>query len=191
LFYPKRPKNKNILCIETYWDENEFEPTSNMTPLLDFVTTARGTGYTYRLSHTIEELTYILSTVKPSKCNLIIFAFHGRSDKILLGNKSEFIVSFLDLAKLMGRRFEGCGIHFSACSVLNSFEENIYEFIDMTGASFLTGYGQSVDYIEAGLMDMAFIGKWFRYKNTRSLFKNLKHSYKDFIKENNFLYFAR
>jgi len=191
LFYPKKVKGKNIICLESHWGGETLEPRTSIKPMLDFITIARGTQYSYNLVHTKEEFSYILTSINPKHYKMLLLAFHGRSEEILMGANSEFEVTLQELSGIMGTRFEGYGVHFSSCSVLKAEEESIRDFMYKTDVAFVTGYGQGVDYIESGLMDLAYLGRWFHYKSVGAMFTSVRKSYKDFIKENDFIYYTR
>ena len=191
MFYPRKVKGKNILCLESHWGGSTIEPRASVKPLLDYITTGRGTSYTYNFVYTREEFKYILENVNVKKHNLLFLAFHGKPGNIMLGKDGESLIDMDELSGILDGRFSGYGIHFSSCSVLNLDEEKVTDFVSDTGASFVSGYGQGVDYNEGALMDMAFLSKWFYYRNMTSMFKSIKKSYKDFIKENNFLWYLK
>lgn len=191
MLYDKKVKHKNILCLESHWGGSQFEPRTSIKPILDYMTISRGTSYQYHFGHTKEEFRYVLENARTKDFNLLLLAFHGKPEKIFLGVDSEFTITFEELLEMMGDNFAGYGVHFSSCSVLNSSDERIREFIKQSGISFVTGYGQGVDYIEGEVMDFAYLGRWFKYKSNKSLFNSIEKSYGDLIKENNFKYYLR
>lgn len=188
MFYPKRVRKKNIFCIESHWGGTLTEPKPSVKPILEFCSVARGTKYSHQIVHTKEEFLYWINKASAKNANLLFFAFHGKPENIYLGAYQEFIINLDEIADLLGTRFAGSGLHFSSCSVLNISENKIKEFIRRTGLSFVSGYGQGVDYIESAAMDLAFLGKWYSYKSAAHLNNAITSSYGDLIKENKFIF---
>ena len=191
MVYDKKVTGKNILCLESHWGGSFKEPKLTVKPILDYITIARGNRYAYHLGYTREELTQFLSDIPARDYNLLFMAFHGRPGKITFGMDYKNRLSFNELADIMGTRFHGYGIHFASCSVLKDNEKDVRDFMEKTQVAFVSGYGQGVDYIEGALMDTAFLGKWIWYKSASMAFKNIKQAYKDFIKENKFIWYLQ
>lgn len=189
MFYPKKVRKKSIFCIESHWGGTLVEPKPSVKPILEFCSVARGTKYTHHIVHTRDAFEYAIRNSKPKDANLLFFAFHGSPENIYLGTNQEFLVNIDEIAELLGTRFSGSGLHFSSCSVLNISDEKANEFLKKTGLSFVSGYGQGIDYIESAAMDLAFLGKWYSYKSIGHLTKSIASSYGDLINENQFKFY--
>lgn len=188
-FYSTIVKNKSILCLESHWVKPVEEPRPSIKPILQYASVGRGTSFAYHFLSTKEELVYWLVNTPSKSYDLLVLAFHGRPEEILIGRNQEVGLYLDELENIVGKKLMGKGLHFSSCSVLNTSKKRIMDFIKNTGASFVSGYAQGIDYIEGAVMDLAFLGRWYQYKRIASLDKSLRRSYGDFIRENKFKFY--
>lgn len=185
----RRKYRKGILCVESNWDGFVTEPKSGMKSFMDYITTNQGISQSYNFINTPVELEYVLKNVNPSKFSFLYMGFHGRPNAIKLGLNKEFVVTLDELSEMMGSRFSGYGIHFASCSSLYIEDEQLRNFKQKTGVSFITGYTTDVDWDESSLMDLAFINRWIYSKNYKTMFDNLLRDYKSLVNLNGFVWY--
>jgi hypothetical protein len=182
-------RNKRILAFESNWDGFVVEPKSGMKTLMDFITTNKGTQYSYNFINTPVEFKYTIENVNPSKFSLLYLGFHGKPNAIRMGLNKEFIITLDNLAEMMGNRFTGYGIHFASCAVMDIDKNLLWDFKRSTGAAFISGYTNYVDFDESSLMDLALLNRWIYSVNYGTMFKKLERDYKSFIGLNGFTWY--
>lgn len=187
----KKKTNKGIIAIES-WDGSQMnEPRGGMKSLINFVSDFHESKFSFNFLYTPEELRYILQNTPTRNFSLLYLALHGKPDRIQTGMYSEFEITLDQLAKMMGRRFEGFGVHLASCAVMSSSEESIYDFMNKTGVLFVSGYRNYVDFISSSLVDLALINNWMFAKNYKRMFENMyKSALKQLLIENGFEYYA-
>ena len=183
-------KSKGIIAIESWDGKTVDEPRGGMRSLLNFVSDFHQTKFSYNFLYTPEEMRYILGNIPTRSFSLLYLALHGKPDKIQTGMYSEFEITLEQLAGMMGRRFEGFGLHLASCAVMSSEEESIRNFMDKTGILFISGYKKYVDFISSSLVDLALINSWMFAKNYRLMFEKMyKSPIKALLNENGFKYY--
>lgn len=180
---------KGIISLES-WDGSNSENAS-MQPILRFVSDFHGTKNYYKFLYTPEEMKYILNNVPTRNFSLLYLALHGNPEKIHTGMYTEFEISLNDLAEMMGKRFQGFGLHLASCAVMSSSQESIYDFMDKTGILFMSGYTKYVDFISSSLVDISIINSWMFARNYKLMFEKMfKSSIRQLLNENGFTYYA-
>lgn len=186
----KKKTNKSIIAIESWDGSSMSEPRGGMKSLINFVSEFHETKFSFNFLYTPEELNYILQNIPTRNFSLLYLALHGKPDKIQTGMYSEFEITLEQLAEMMGRRFEGFGLHLASCAVMSSEEESIRDFMDKTGILFISGYKKYVDFISSSLVDLALINSWMFAKNYRLMFEKMyKSPMKALLNENGFKYY--
>ncbi len=56
----------------------------------------------------------------------------------------------------MNGRWKGKAVHFSSCDTLNTDAEAISAFRKETQAALVSGYKESIDFLDGALMDLVF-----------------------------------
>jgi len=185
----KKRTTKGIISLES-WDGSDSENAS-MQPILRFVSDFHGTKNYYKFLYTPEEMKYILNNVPTRNFSLLYLALHGNPNKIHTGMYTEFEISLNDLAEMMGKRFQGFGLHLASCAVMSSSQESIYDFMDKTGILFMSGYDRYVDFMSSSLVDLSLINNWMFARNYKLMFKKMfKSSVRQLLNENGFTYYA-
>lgn len=185
----RKRSGKNILCLEGNWDGFVLEPKSGMKSLLDFITANQGTYYSYNFINTIEEFKYVLDNTNTRNFSMLYLGFHGKPNSIITGRYKEFEIQIQDLAKMLGKKFSGYGIHFASCAVLDVNDEVLRSFKDETELAFISGYTKNVDFEESSLTDLALINRWMHSKKYGKMFTNMQKTYKSIILENGFRFY--
>jgi hypothetical protein len=182
-----RNRRKNIIAIEA-WENYELEPRAGMKSLLDFLTITNQTGYNYNFVYTPTELKYILETIPTKNYSLLYFALHGYPEQISLGSKTEFEIGLDQLAEWMGYRFQGFGLHFASCAIMNSWEDTLSSFKQKTGLAFISGFTRYVEFQSSAIVDHALIAEWAYSRSYRRMFDRLTNNHKTLLKNNGFEY---
>jgi len=187
----RKRNGKGIISIESWDGKIVNEPRGGMRSLLTFVSEFHQTPLNHNFLYTPEEMGYVLRNVSTRNNSLLYLALHGQPEAVQIGMYSEFNITLNELATMMGRRFEGFGMHLASCAVMSSSEESIYDFMDKTGVLFVSGYDSYVDFISSSLVDLALINSWMFSKNYNLMFKRMyKSPIKHLLVENGFKYFT-
>ena len=85
-----------------------------------------------------------------------------------------------ELAEMMGERFAGWKIHFGSCRTLASLNRGWFKW--QVGAQILSGYTESVDWIQSMAMDMFLMNESYRYTRPHNLRKRMEKLVPDLMK---------
>lgn len=181
----RKRQNKNIIAIEA-WENYELEPRAGMKSLLDFLTLTNQIKYNYNFIYTPTELKYILETIPTKQYSFLYVALHGYPEKINLGSQTEFEIKLSELASWMGRRFEGYGLHFASCAIMNSWVDTLSSFKGLTGLSFVSGFTKFVDFNSSAVVDHILINEWAYSRSYRKMFSRITGTHKKLLQENGF-----
>ena len=96
-----------------------------------------------------------------------------------------------ELADIMKQRFKGWTIHFGSCNTLKAKDEDLKEFVKVTGASLVTGYTKYVEWSESAALDILLFGRLQYYKSPKHLGHFLETKYPDLIEINGFRFFSK
>lgn len=190
ILYPCRnPKGKKscvdimkILCFESAWsdDPDDEQTVSN---LLQDLYNSDGIDYEVEYCVTKRQLQ---NRVKSSskKCDVVYFATHGKPGKLIIGGKDN--VDLLTLSEWMDGKFAGKVIYLSACSILDLDDKTLRAIVNRTGAKYICGYSNDVDWMEGRALDTLVLQKIKQYKRPSWLWKHLKKQYGDLMKKTGF-----
>jgi hypothetical protein len=170
---------KNIVCLESLWDE-DLENRLSVLPILELTARTTNAKFVYLTCNTRAELRHNLGLFKRgSAYNILVLAFHGDPGEIELpGN---VLVSIENLAEMMRRRFAGWIVHFASCGTVKVDEERMAAFVAATGVAMVTGYVNLVDWTEGTVMDLLLL-RWLQYyRNLGAFLKHLHKSYPDLV----------
>jgi len=183
----RQRNGKNIIAIES-WENYDLEPRAGMKTLLDFLSITNKTKYNYNFIYTPTELKYIMKTIPTKTYSLIYVALHGTPEKIQTGSNTEFEITLSELAETMGNRFEGFGLHFASCAVMNSWQDTLLSFKDKTGLAFVSGFTHYVDFQSSAIVDHALISEWIYSRSYKRMFDRLTETHKKLFQKNAFEY---
>jgi hypothetical protein len=140
--------SKNIACLEGLWDDN-LENRITAAALLDLVTKISETQFTILTCNTREEFEFNISKLFISRVKrhyrVLYLVFHGEPGLIFLSD--EVPLSLEELAGIMGYRFKGWVVHFSACSTLAVPDARLKRFIRDTKVSLVIGYTKDMYWV--------------------------------------------
>jgi len=171
---------KNIVCLESLWDD-DLENRLSMLPVMELTARTTNAKFVCLTCNTKAELKHNLSLFgKMKSYGILVLAFHGDTGKIELpGN---IPVSIESLSDMMKRRFAGWVLHFSTCDTVHVDEARMTRFVEETGVAVVTGYTREVEWIESSIMDLLLL-RWMQYyRNVGALMRHLNKSYPDLIK---------
>ena len=90
------------------------------------------------------------------------------------------------LTELARGRLNGCLVHFGSC--WTALDDNqLYDFLETTGAAVVTGYTKSVDWIDSASMDLLILDWAKEYSNAKSLIDKIADTYSGLQQETGFV----
>lgn len=170
---------KNIICLESLWDE-DLENRLSVLPILELTSRVTNAKFVYMTCNTKAELRHNLSLMRRKKSySILVLAFHGDPGTIELpGN---VLVSIESLADMMKKRFSGWIVHFASCGTVKIDEARLTRFVAETGVAMVTGYTKLVDWTEGAVMDLLFL-RWLQYyRDLGALLRKLHKDYPDLM----------
>ena len=117
---------KGVFCLEGEWD-SDMRKRSSVEPLLQLIRSEQGHPYIFRDVGTLEELHFYLKRwLQYRSYRILYLAFHGKPEKICLGDKE------VDLDSLEPE-LSGCCrdrvIVFASCSTLDLHGNRLNGFL--------------------------------------------------------------
>lgn len=106
---------------------------------------------------------------------IIYLAFHGFRGGISLSDNETITLD--EFADRYEGELENKMIHFGSCSTLKAHEDDIYSFLEKTGALSVTGYQKNIDFISSTLVDVLFFELCQRFKQMKAIEVNIKSNY--------------
>lgn len=170
-------KSSNIMGIETLWFSNVNNPIETIRPMLELIYNMGNGKYSYFTANTREELRFVFSKIKVADAGIIYLASHGRSNSFAFGNGNTDELSLGELGEFLKNKLEDKVIHVSSCSFLDLDDEDaVNKFVNVTRATFISGYTKSVDWMEALCLDLL----WLNYLQLGN--EDIKKTIKSFTK---------
>ena len=170
----KKSDVRGIFCIETVWF-GDTDKTS-MRPMLEWLHDVYGTPFLYRDAISLMEFLRYLDMWREMKCGqagegeqypILILGYHGDTDGILVTDQQGEIetededesplVRLQDIAEFLEGRCKNKIVHFASCSTINVSNMAIGEFLEMTGASAVSGYAEVVDWTWSMAFDFLYL----------------------------------
>lgn len=169
-----------ILCLESSWNGRKIDNQS-VQHTLETMSVIHMDTCIHVTCNTMEELTYALQDATYGfRQGVLYLAFHGAPGKIKLGN--DVHISMTDLADLMGNRFRGWNVHFGSCRTLATLQTE--PFKKMVGAKILSGYTETVDWVQSTAMDMLLLDAMYYHKTPGHLSRKIRKLYPDLARLN-------
>lgn len=134
--------------------------------------------YIFRTANTVAEFKYCLKKLKQiNKANddfcVLFLCGHGEPGKIHFGEDSLSLEQLAEASmQIKENLFSGHLIQFDSCSVVKGTENRIKKFMKLTGASYVTGFRDDVDFIESLAFEMIFIDFLSNHKNIEEAIKD-------------------
>jgi hypothetical protein len=111
---------------------------------------------------------------------VLYLVFHGGPGQIFLSD--EVPLSLEELADIMGDRFKGWVVHFSACSTMAVNENRLKSFIRKTKVSLIAGYTKDMYWSECLAMDLLLFENIANYKRLWDMKKRVGIRYGELVK---------
>lgn len=175
----------NIFCLESFWHPRLDGDRLSVRPLLELLHTSRRTKFIHLTCNTVEELTFNLRQHRRYRSYGVLYlAFHGRRGRLLLADGNE--VPLEHLTKLARGKLNGCLVHFGSCWTALD-DDQLYNFLEETGAAVVTGYTKAVDWIDSASMDLLILDWAREYSNAKSLIDKIGDTYAGLTEETGFV----
>ncbi|HEU4749743.1 MAG TPA: DUF6642 family protein [Acidimicrobiia bacterium] len=177
-------RGANIFCLESFRHQRLDGDRLSVRPLLELLYASRGTKFVHLTCSTRYELGFNLRQHKRYRSyGSVYLAFHGKRGRLLLADGSELALE--ELAEMARGTLAGCLVHMGSC-VTALAEEQLFNFLEITGASVATGYTKSVDWIDSAALDMLLLDWAREYSNAKSLIDKLVTTYPGLIEATGF-----
>ena len=138
--------DERIYCIEGYWDWGEDQIEPSVEPILQMLQKMGLWNYARRDCATQPELEFWLENEWQKCCtsgSILYIATHGSRGSISLGSDVNE-VTLSQLTTMGPLDCEKCLVHFNGCEIFaGEGRTEAQNFIQRTGASFVTGYSKS------------------------------------------------
>ena len=151
------PSEKFIFCLEAVPDVD----TSITTPVLEnleYLARTHGIDSIYKTCDTIEGLEDSLNALRYDdhhfkNYEIIYLVVPGEANNICL---NDYFYSLEEIAEVFEGRLKGKILHFANTKPLELTLEEAQYFLDVTGASAISGYGNNTGNISSSLLDNVF-----------------------------------
>lgn len=188
---------KNIYCIEGDWNDN-LKNELSVRNGLELLKNNLRIDYIYKQASTKEEFfnrinqlyKYDKSSYKKyENFKILYFAFHGYKNGFSLSNNSE--ISLDEISDKYKNQFHGKIVHFGSCSTLKVGENKLLNFLELTGASAISGFGKNVDFFDSSIFELLYFSICQRYTNLPYIERNILKSYSSMVQDLKFRIFFR
>ena len=121
--------------------------------------------FVHRMAITKDEFTaYVMEwlALEAREYPILYLGYHGEKGSIDLGGKGYVDETELGFHDVGARLADGGGcknrvVHFASCATLDVDDEDIEIFLEGTGASAVSGYSETVDWVAAATFDMLYL----------------------------------
>lgn len=168
---------RKIFALEGEWN-NKPTDRASVVDVLNYLEKVNDYKCFHRRIATKEEFFYHLRRTKFKKYKIVYLTFHGSKNKIYTTNSAKD--EGIELEELLEYRkfFKDKIVHFGSCETLKMSPEEIIDFRKDLGAKVVSGYTKSVDWMDSGILDLAYFNLWGTYKTRSSdLEKELRRQY--------------
>ena len=157
-------KHRGVFCIETVWYETEDH--TSMRPVLELLRDGYlRVPFVHRTAVTKDEFTFYVMewlSLDAREYPILYLGYHGERGSIDLGGKGYMDETELGFHDVGVRLADGGGcknrvVHFASCSTLDVEDEDVEVFLEGTGASAVSGYSETVDWVAAATFDMLYL----------------------------------
>lgn len=175
-----KKNSKNIFCLEGDWNEN-LKLKSSILPALELLEINNDINAIYKTCSTYEEFENRINQIindkrKYKSYEIIYLAFHGRKNKIIIG---DYDYSLEDIATTFEGKLEDKIIHFGSCKTLAIIEDVATDFLKKTGAKAISGYGKNVSFISSTVVDVLFFEMCQKYDRITTIKENMYQHYRE------------
>ena len=151
--------DKFIFCLEAVPDV-ATNTTTEVVENLERLAVEQGIASIYKTCDTIEGLEESLNNLLHDDHNftdyeIIYLVMQGEGNSICI---NDYLYSMEEIAELFEGKMRGKIIHFANAKVLDLSAEEAQYFLDVTGASAVSGYGAAWPKLSSIHLDKAFFG---------------------------------
>lgn len=148
-----------IFCLEAVPDV-DIITTTEVVRNLEQLALEQGIASIYKTCDSIEGLEESLNTLLHDDHNfkdyeIIYLVMPGEGNSICL---NDYYYSFEEIAELFEGKMRGKIIHFANAKILDLSAEEAQYFLDVTGATAVSGYGTTTHELSSCKLDKAFFG---------------------------------
>jgi hypothetical protein len=146
-----------IFCLEAVPDA-AITTTTEVVQNLEQLALEQGIASIYKTCDSIEGLEESLNTLLHDDHNfkdyeIIYLVMPGEGNSICL---NDYYYSFEEIAELFEGKMRGKTIHFANAKILDLSAEEAQYFLDVTGATAVSGYGTTTYGLSSSKLDKAF-----------------------------------
>lgn len=150
-------QEKFIFCLEAV-DDIEVEGSTKTLENLEKLAVHHGVASIHKTCDTIEGLEESLQALLYDDHNfkdyqIIYLVMPGEANSICLNN---YYYSFEEIAELFEGKMKGKILHFANTKLVDLTADEAQYFLDVTGASAVSGYGTINSKFSSSLLDYAF-----------------------------------
>jgi hypothetical protein len=184
--------DKNIFCLEGDW-ETDLRKKSSVQSALLLLEANLEIDTIYKTCSTYEEFCKRIFTSTSDKriygkYSIIYLAFHGRKNKIQIGDDHYTLDQ-------IGSQFENMLhdkiLHFGSCKTLFIEEIKAKEFLQKTGALAISGYAKNIDFISSTVFDVLYFEMCQNYVELEAIEINMLKNYEELCQALDFKMYYR
>ncbi|MDA1196065.1 MAG: hypothetical protein O2894_12915 [Planctomycetota bacterium] len=176
-----RRKTPAIFALEGEWSPRLTDRRS-VGPLLDTLERIGQLDFIHRRVSTVDAMQdYVQRWSQQQYAHYALgyFAFHGSPGFVHIGRKR---LSLAELADLLPGALRGRIIHFSSCGTIDVPQADLEVFCRVTGARAVTGYTESVDWLESAAFDLLLFEALAYYRRADAIERWLTSAYPDLVR---------
>ena len=163
----------------TWWSNRE------VPQVLPYFEALANSGNRINLSHrtfrNVKDIGYWVSKIKKNEKAFLYFACHGENQMLIPADgrspiKNDQLLYALDCAKSGAIEF----LHFGCCEMIsrNNRRKSLENYLQATNAKWVSGYSESVDWLQSTLLDLALIADLAVPYHEDGKKKNVKMSFR-------------
>ena len=188
------PKKRGIFCIETIWYDSDSEDKTSVRPMLEMLQQCfLKVPFIHRIAITREVfvhhlLEWLQCRDKKGKVKypILYLGYHGESNVLKIGDQKhlpkdeDLTISEICGILFRAREYGNCKdslIHFASCSTLDA-KEDIASFAGKIQASAISGYKESIDWIESAAFELNYLRR-LQFGRGQSLTKTVMNDVKN------------
>ena len=152
------------MTISCYILEGTWWSNREVPQVLPYFKALANSGDRINLSHrtfrNADDIAYWVSKIARNERAFLYFACHGENQNLIPADGRSSI-SNVQLLESLGKAREGAieFMHFSCCEMVaaDSRRESLERYLNASKAKWVSGYSESVDWLQSTLLDLALI----------------------------------
>lgn len=169
----RRQKVHGVYCIESDWWQ--APDVASVRPVMEMLQqwSPFHVPFVHRDVATRDEFEHYLKEWSSAKCNkfpILYIALHGTNGSVSFGDgrKPSNSVGLNEIGESLYGRCHGRVIHFGSCDTVSIHGHTLKKFLRNTGALCVSGYGDSLNWMEASALDLL----WFAALQGHAMARN-------------------